>query len=143
MYLYMKIDAYIYIYTYVNINIHKYKDIHTYTYTYIYIYMYLYRYIYMYIYIFIFIFIYIGFNALPDVPSSLANLKMLYGEQSVTDTLFKTSPKSLVTAVVYWRPSDAVSLRAVTILENLQRAFPSFLTVITVVCIYVYEFLHV
>jgi hypothetical protein len=74
-----------------------------------------------------------GFNALPDVPSSLANLKSLYGEQNAVDTLFKSSPKSLVTAVVYWRPSDAVSLRAVTILENLQRAFPSFLNVVTVI----------
>jgi hypothetical protein len=37
-----------------------------------------------------------------------------------------------VTAVVFWRPSDAISIRAISILENLQRAFPQFFSVVSV-----------
>ena len=37
-----------------------------------------------------------------------------------------------MTAVVYWRPTDAVSIRAVNILQNLQRAFPTFFSVVAV-----------
>lgn len=37
-----------------------------------------------------------------------------------------------MTAVVFWRPSDAISIRAIAILENLQRAFPQFFSVVTV-----------
>lgn len=43
-----------------------------------------------------------------------------------------SSSNSKVTAVVYWRPSDALSVRAVTILENLQKAFPQFFSVVSI-----------
>ena len=37
-----------------------------------------------------------------------------------------------MTAVVFWRPSDAISIRAISILENLQRAFPQFFSVVAI-----------
>lgn len=37
-----------------------------------------------------------------------------------------------MTAVVYWRPSDALSVRAIIILENLQKAFPQFFSVVSI-----------
>jgi hypothetical protein len=48
------------------------------------------------------------------------------------DVYSLSSSNSKVTAVVYWRPSDALSVRAVTILENLQRAFPQFFSVVSI-----------
>ena len=38
----------------------------------------------------------------------------------------------MVTAIVYWRPSVLISLRALAILKNLHQAFPTFFTVVAV-----------
>ena len=37
-----------------------------------------------------------------------------------------------MTAILYWRPTDAVSLRALAILNNLKKAFPGFITVVSI-----------
>lgn len=41
--------------------------------------------------------------------------------------------KTSVTVVVFWRPSDFISVRAVLMLEALQRAQPSLLRVVSVI----------
>ena len=46
--------------------------------------------------------------------------------------LYFSGTGSMVTAIVYWRPSDLISLRALAILKNLHQAFPTFFTVVAV-----------
>lgn len=43
------------------------------------------------------------------------------------------SKTSVITAIIYWRPTDLISLRAVNILENLQRKYPLFFNVVSIV----------